>query len=43
MQSAYPNHISLTKKYIEMLKQWDIEDPVSSEECSIYNKKKEIM
>ena len=43
MQSAYPNHISLTKKYIEMLKQWDIEDPISSEECSIYNKKKEIM
>lgn len=42
MLSAYPQHISYTQKYKDMLEKWNVEDPISTEECAVYQKKKEI-
>lgn len=42
MKNTYPHHISFTKKYEDMLNTWDKEDPISKEECVIYELKKGI-
>jgi len=42
MHQEYPGRGIISKKNISLFKKWDIEDPVSLEECSIYLKKKSI-